>query len=182
MGVYDHPQFPFLKDEMRLIEQALREQKPILGVCLGSQLLAAALGAPVTKGKQKEIGWHPVTLSRESANDSLFSSVESPFMPLHWHGDVFDLPRDAVSLASSTLTRHQAFRYGPNAYGLLFHMEMTEPMIQEMVKTFKEELAQERLDGFEILAKTSQHLPLFQQIGQSLFRRWTDLIVRPNSP
>ena len=172
MGVYDHPQFPFLKQEMHLIEEALRAEKPILGICLGSQLLAAALGAPVTRGKQKEIGWLPVRLTKEAANNPLLAGAPASFTALHWHGDVFDLPRSTVPLASSDLTPHQAFRYGRSAYGFLFHMEITQPMLGTWVTTFADELRAERLDGARILAQSAQHLPALHQIARPLFSCW----------
>ena len=176
MGVYDHPQFPFLKQEMRLIEAALRAEKPILGICLGSQLLAAALGAPVTKGKQKEIGWHPVRLTTEALQDPLWQGTVPSFTALHWHGDVFELPSGAVGLASSNLTPHQAFRYGRNAYGFLFHMELTEPMLRAWVAAFADELRASHLDGAQILAQSATHLPALHQIARPSFSRWVSLI------
>src|SRR5262247_282272 len=109
MGVYESDRYPHLLDELRLIEDALRRERPLIGVCLGSQLVAAALGARVYPGGFKEIGWYPVELSTAAQDDPLFGDVPRRFTPLVWHGDVFDLPRGAVSLASSALTAHQAF-------------------------------------------------------------------------
>lgn len=112
MSVYEQGHYPFLKDEIGLIEETLGLGKPVLGVCLGSQLLAAALGAAVRPGNQKEIGWYPVRLSDARHRDPLFSSVEPMFTGYHWHGDIFDLPRGCTNLASSELTPCQAFRHG----------------------------------------------------------------------
>jgi GMP synthase (glutamine-hydrolysing) len=177
MGVYDHPRYPFLSDEMRLIEQALKEEKPILGVCLGSQLLAAALGAAVTPGERKEIGWHPVQLTQEAQADPLWSGIEPVFTGYHWHGDIFPLPEGAIPLARSKQTERQAFRYGRHANGFLFHMEVTEKIIGEMVETFSEELRESRIDGGEIIRKIPDHLPRLQEIGGIVFQRWAKLIV-----
>lgn len=176
MGVYDHPRYPFLSEEMRLIEQALKEEKPILGICLGSQLLAATLGAAVTPGKKKEIGWHSVQLTPEAQTDRLWSGIDPVFAAYHWHGDLFQLPEGAVLLARSAQTEHQAFRYGPNAYGFLFHMEVTEKIIGEMVEAFSEELRESRVDGGEIVGKAHDHLPPLQKIGGRVFERWAKLI------
>ncbi len=170
--------YPFLRDEIRLIEQALTEKKAILGVCLGSQLLAAVLGAKVAKGKQKEIGWYPVTLSRAAMADPLWKGIESPFTAYHWHGDIFELPRGVEALASSALTPCQAFRYGDHAYGFLFHMEVTEKIIEEMVDTFADELQEAGVDGQEIVGKLKDHLPELQRIGSLVFRRWARLVER----
>ena len=176
MGVYDGPRYPFLTDEMRLIGQALRAERPVLGVCLGSQLLAATLGARVTKGKQKEIGWHPVALAEAAGRDALWTGLDSPVVAYHWHGDVFALPRDAVSLAASDLTAHQAFRYGRGAYGLLFHMEITGQMIGDMVAEFTDELRAAGIDGRAIVDKAADYLPPLQAIGALVFQRWAALI------
>ena len=176
MGVYERDAYPFLADEMRLIEKALQAQVPILGVCLGSQLLAATLGAAVTKGQRKEIGWYPVTLADACKDDPLWSGAESPFTAYHWHGDVFELPSGATALASSAMTKHQAFRYDRNAYGFLFHMEVTTGMIRDMVNAFAEELREAKVDGKEILNRTAECLPPLQAIGQSVFQRWARLL------
>ncbi|TAK02722.1 MAG: amidotransferase [Candidatus Manganitrophaceae bacterium] len=176
MGVYDHPRYPFLSEEMRLIEQALKEEKPILGVCLGSQLLAATLGARVVPGERKEIGWYPVELSPEAGSDSLWKGIAPVFTAYHWHGDIFQLPDGAVPLVSSAQTERQAFRYGPNAYGFLFHMEVTEKIIREMVQTFSEELRENGLNEQEIIQKTPRHLPGLQRVGEVVFKRWATLV------
>lgn len=176
MGVYEEDRYPFLCDEIRLIEQAVKEDKAVLGVCLGSQLLAKALGARVTKGKKKEIGWYPVSLAEGATKDRLWTGVEPSFTAYHWHGDVFELPRGAELLASSASTPYQAFRYGGRAYGFLFHMEVTEKIITEMVRTFSEELKEEGIDGRQIATSSSDHLPALQKVGKMVFSRWVDLV------
>ncbi len=177
MGVYEQDLHPFLREELQLIESALRSERPVLGVCLGSQLLAAALGAQVKKNTSKEIGWYPVTLTPSGREDPLWSGAVPSFMGFHWHGDVFDLPRGAVSLASSALTPCQAFRYGRNAYGLLFHMEVTAEMIGAMVNTFQDELQHEGIDGRALTAEAEEHLGGLQQIGASVYQRWAALLA-----
>jgi GMP synthase (glutamine-hydrolysing) len=176
MGVYETDRFPFLNQEMKLIEAFLKAQKPILGVCLGSQLLAAALGATVRKGRKKEIGWFPVERTSASAQDRLWSGQPSRFVAYHWHGDLFDLPRGAVPLASSDITPVQSFCYGGLAYGILFHMEVTEGQIWKMLKEFAGEIQQENLDAEGILLQTGFLLPPLQQIGATIFRRWVELV------
>jgi GMP synthase (glutamine-hydrolysing) len=176
MSVYEHRRFPFLLDEQRLIEKALKADKPILGVCLGSQLLAATLGADVKKGRQKEIGWHPVTLTPAAAADTLWRELSSTFTAYHWHGDVYDLPQGAVLLAVSEMTPCQGFRYGPKAFGFLFHMEVTEKIIQNMVKEFSGELDAEKITAGSISAKVKDYLPELQALGGRVFRRWAKLL------
>ncbi|MGH9450617.1 MAG: type 1 glutamine amidotransferase [Terriglobia bacterium] len=176
MGVYEYERYPFIRGEMRLIENALREDTPVLGVCLGSQLLASTLGASVRRGKQKEIGWHRVTLSESSQRDSLLSGLDQSFMACHWHGDIFDSPANSTALASSEMTACQAFRYGANAYGFLFHMETTPAVLRGMVATFADELKQEGLEGGEIVREAEEHLPGLQKIGRQVFERWAELL------
>ena len=175
-SVYDQKQHPHLRDELRLIEDALSRGRPILGVCLGSQLLASALGARVYPGGRKEIGWNRVTLDTSARSDPLFSGRPKSFTAFHWHGDVFDVPQGAVPLASSSLTSTQAFRHGHNAYGLLFHMEVTFPLVRAMVETFADELTAAGLNGAAIKLNAHSHLPALQQIGAAVFEKWVALL------
>lgn len=175
MGVNEQDRFPFLCDEIRLIERALKENKPILGICLGSQLIASALGAGIKKGNHKEIGWHEIFLDKFASDDPLWKDVTSPFMAYHWHGDIFELPQGAVSLASSELTECQGFRYGKNTYGFLFHMEITDNIIRRMVAAFREEIIRTGLDEKLIELGIQTHLPKLQSLGMSVFNRWIAL-------
>ncbi|MFO1515077.1 MAG: DUF488 family protein [Verrucomicrobiota bacterium] len=176
MGVYEQDQFPFLRREIRLIQDAVNRQRPVLGVCLGSQLLAAALGASVTPGQRKEIGWHPVTLSRAAARDSLLHDLPESFTAFHWHGDVFQLPAKATSLAWSNLTEHQAFHFGESAYGFLFHLEVTEPLVKRMTRIFRAEMRQAGVSAESVLTGVPQHLLRLQDIGRAVFGRWAALV------
>lgn len=176
MGVYEEGRYPFLRQEIRLIQKALQQERPVFGICLGSQLLAAALGAKVTKGRAREIGWHEVRLTEAAMSDPLWAGMEPSFSAYHWHGDIFELPSGAVSLASSHLTEHQAFRWGRHAYGLLFHIETTEKIIEEMVKTFDDELRAIGMDGLEVIGKAKEHLPRLRGIGRIVFQRWAHFV------
>ena len=176
MGVYEQAKYPFLRDEMRLIESALKLGKPVLGVCLGSQLLAAVLGAEVRKGERKELGWHAVTLSEFAAQDPLFAGVRREFWPFHWHGDLFSLPKEAKGLASSKQTPCQAFRYDTNAYGVLFHLEVTWEQISQMLSDFAEELREAGGDAAEITAEIPRHLPVLREIAGQVFGRWASAL------
>ena len=122
---------PGLADELRLIEKALDRGTPLLGICLGSQLIAKALGAPVYRNAELEIGWEPVHLTDPGRRDRLFAGLESPSMFFHWHGETFDLPNGAEWLAWSEKTRHQAYRFGAKVYGLQFHPEVDAAMIAD---------------------------------------------------
>jgi GMP synthase-like glutamine amidotransferase len=122
---------PYLKQEIQLIVQAMERGQPVLGVCLGSQLMARALGAKVYRNPAKEIGWFEIHLTEAAAQDPLFSDFRESQMVFHWHGETFDLPPGATLLAYSDLCRHQAYRAGERAYGLQFHAEVTPEMIAD---------------------------------------------------
>ena len=116
MNVDQIDQYPFLTRDVQWIEQALSRELPLLGICLGSQLLAKTLGGRSIRTGRKEIGWYPVELSAAAADDPLFAQSGTRTV-FQWHGDTFDLPAGAVHLARSPLCENQAFRYGPTPTG-----------------------------------------------------------------
>lgn len=124
IGIYETEDYPFLKDEIALLKQRLAADKPTLGICLGAQLIAYALGAKVYAGHQKEIGWSPLSLSLRP--NQVLSPLLNNVHVLHWHGDTFDLPENAALLASSDIYTNQAFEVGNNILALQFHIETTE--------------------------------------------------------
>jgi GMP synthase (glutamine-hydrolysing) len=131
MNVDETDKHPFLADEIRWLQQAVDVQLPVLGVCLGSQLLAKALGAKVRPNRIKEIGWYDIELTAAARTDRLLSDSQPVERVFQWHGDTFDLPDGAVHLARSVQCEQQAFRYGPSAYGFQFHIEMTAPIVED---------------------------------------------------
>lgn len=177
MGVYETERYPHLGQEINLIKEAIRERVPVLGICLGSQLLAAALGARVRPGPGKELGWHAVELSPQAADDELFRGVPRAFEPFHWHGDVFDLPTGAVPLARSALTELQAFRFGADAYGFLFHLEATAPQVAAMTTAFAAELEDAKVDGAAIVGKSRHALKRLEPVTTQVFGRWIEMIT-----
>ncbi len=128
----------YLKDEEKLIQSALARNIPILGICLGSQLLAKAAGGRVYKGSRKEIGWYPVELTDDGMND-IFKGLKKNITVFQWHGDTYDLPKNAVTLAKSELYPVQAFKVG-SAVGIQFHVEVSKSMIMDWINQYKFEL------------------------------------------
>ena len=120
---------PHLAVEMRCIEQALQLGIPVLGICLGAQLLAHTLGANVRPGDEWEIGWYDLHPASAAVADALFQHLDAPQPVFQWHGYTFDLPSGAVRLASSDAVENQAFRYNHNAYGFQFHLELDQRLI-----------------------------------------------------
>ena len=122
---------PWLRQELQLISEAVERRQPLLGVCLGAQLIAKALGARVYKNPVKEIGWFDIHLTEVAARDPLFAGIGPTETVFHWHGETFDLPPGAEWLAWSEACRNQAFRASPGVYGLQFHLEVTPAMIED---------------------------------------------------
>ena len=181
MGVYDEAEYPFLRDEHRFLTRVLAQGVPLLGICLGSQLLAKALGARVYRNPHKEIGWYTVGLTPAGAADPLFAGLTSPVPVFQWHGDAFDLPAGATSLASSPLCTHQAFRYGDRVYGLLFHLELTPDIIHSWIAAFHDELTsvQGTIDAAHMVAEMPHRCVEYQQVGSRVFANLVEHVWEP---
>lgn len=143
MGVYDEAVYPWLKEEKDFIKKIIAENKPVLGICLGAQLIAEVIGGKVYKNKQKEIGFFPVSFLKEAKESPLFSFMPSQMTVFHWHGDTFDLPEGAVNIASSVVTKNQAFVYKEKVVGLQFHFEVDEKAVMEMTTDAGDELVKD---------------------------------------
>jgi GMP synthase-like glutamine amidotransferase len=139
MGVHDEAQYPWLTAEKQLIEQTVLAGKPVLGVCLGAQLLADVLGAGVYRNQQKEIGWFPVRRAPLAAVAETLRSLPAEFVPFHWHGDTFQLPAGALHMAESAGCRNQAFECGL-AWGLQFHLEATPTSVEALIRNCAAEI------------------------------------------
>ncbi len=140
MGVYDEKKYSWLAAEKQFIKQTIEAGKTVIGICLGSQLLAEVLGAKVYANDNKEIGWFPIELSLEATKNKLFAGINSPMMVFHWHGDTFDLPQNAIHLAHSEVCKNQAFLYSKKVLGLQFHLEMSETTLKKMIENGRSEL------------------------------------------
>ncbi len=174
MSAYEEARFPWIKKELLVIGEALRQKKPILGICLGAQMLAKAAGAKVHPGHTKEIGWAPIRL------DDWFYKRNPVFFQLdpkkehkvfHWHSDTFDIPTQGYRLAWNDTYPNQAFCIQGNAIGIQFHPEMT----LEMVKSWCESTAGQMdatssgYDTQKILAESATHLPELKEIAHKIF-------------
>lgn len=132
MGVYDEAVYPWLSGEKEFIRQIISQNKPVLGICLGAQLISEVLGAKVWKNDQREIGFFPVT-----GDGNLFPTE---FTAFHWHGDTFGIPAGAKHLASSRATENQAFIYQSNVLALQFHLETTEESLMSLYENGRDEI------------------------------------------
>jgi len=137
MSANDETVLPWLAPEIALVGDAVASEKIVLGVCLGAQIIAKALGAKVYKGAQKEIGWFPV---RAETAHALFDGLPGQFMAFHWHGETFDLPAKAGRLASTPVTANQAFAVGKKVLGLQFHMEATKESVNALIENAADEI------------------------------------------
>jgi GMP synthase-like glutamine amidotransferase len=175
MGAYEEDSHPWLGPEKRLIAEAVAAGRPFWGVCLGAQLLAAALGARVEPGPSPEIGLQTVTLTGAAHADPVFAPAPRSFKALQWHGDTYSLPEGAIRLAGSARYEQQAFALGP-AYGLQFHLEVDGPLAESWMEipAYVDEL--EQLGGpgaparmlAQVRAAEADTVPL----ARSLFARW----------
>ena len=173
MSVNQHDLYPHLKTEVALIQDAIEQGIPILGICLGAQLIAKALGAEVHPNPVKEIGWYDITPTPEGQNDPLMSPFGGTRQIFQWHGDTFGLPEDAVHLASSPTCPNQAFRYGEHVYGFQFHLEVDAPLIHNWLDraAYQQELitAQGPDAPARIRTETSEHIENATLLGEEVF-------------
>lgn len=140
MGVNDEAVIPWIATEKRLIRESIAAGKKVLGVCLGAQLIASALGARVYPNAEREIGWFEIRRTSAAAGHPLGSALPERYKVFHWHGDTFDLPPGAVHLAESDACKHQAFAVGTNVLAFQFHMEMTPEWAAKLIDGCRDEL------------------------------------------
>ena len=170
VGVYETRSYPFLVDEMQLLKERLAADRPTLGICLGAQIMAAALGAGVAPGDEKEIGFAPLTLTEAGAAGPLAHLTDTPV--LHWHGDRFEMPAGAERLAETAACDHQAFALGPNILGLQFHPEADGERIERWLIGHACELAAAGIDPCVLRAEAARHGAALRDAGQLMFSQW----------
>jgi GMP synthase (glutamine-hydrolysing) len=172
IGVYETDDYPFLASEIALIEYRLSRELPTVGICLGSQLMAKALGSRVFKGPVKEIGWGTVDLTEEGGSSCLKALEGDDAVVLHWHGDTFDLPEGATRLASNRNYENQAFAYGRNALALQFHLEADPRQLEEWYVGHAVELASAQVSVADLRAATQRHANGLTLRASQVFGGW----------
>ncbi len=179
MNCDESARYPHLTTEIELIQEAIASGKPVLGICLGAQLVARALGARVSKNPVKEIGWYDLRPTEAGKSDPLFRALATRQKIFQWHGDTFEIPDGATHLATSPDCRNQAFRFGDYVYGLQFHLEVDEPMIRRWLHTPLNARQIEDLGGKEfidnVLRETHECIGESIALGDRIFTEFIHL-------
>jgi GMP synthase (glutamine-hydrolysing) len=181
IGVYEDDSYPFIRDELRLLERRLAADRPSLGICLGAQLMAKALGARVYPGTGKEVGWAPLTLTEAGHTSSLTHLAPEKTEVLHWHGDTFDLPEGATRLASTPRYPNQAFAQG-KSLGLQFHIEVTARGLERWFIGHACEIA--ATDGVDVAGlrrDTARWAPHLERQGALCLDAWLGEATAPSA-
>lgn len=173
ISVNDGEMFPFIVTELDLLRQRIAADKPTLGICLGAQLIASALGADVYSGESKEIGWYPLNLTEAGKNSALRYLDAVHCSMLHWHGETFDLPDGAVLLASSERYENQAFRYGENILALQFHPEITQRSMEKwFIGHIGEIMQTEGVSVAQLRRESQRFANQLEMQGELFFNSW----------
>jgi GMP synthase (glutamine-hydrolysing) len=183
MNADQYDAFPHLQWEVGAIARAVEAGMPVLGICLGAQLIARAFGAKVNRRRALEIGWYDVAPSVDAADDPVLGALAASQPLFQWHEDMLDLPDDAVHLASSAICENQAFRIGNNVYGFQFHLEVDQPLIERWlnVPVHRAELSDLRgqIDANVIRQETSLYIDRSRALGEAVFSRFIDVFDLP---
>lgn len=171
VGAYEEEAYPFLSEEIDILQQRLAAGRPTMGICLGAQLIARAAGARVYPGPAREIGFSPIALS-DAGRTSCLSPFSKDPMTLHWHGDTFDLPDGAERLASTAICENQAFAIGPNVIGFQFHPEASAQNIEKWLIGHAHELATAGIDIPRLRAEAAIHGSALERKAHSVAADW----------
>jgi GMP synthase-like glutamine amidotransferase len=177
MNVYEEDAFPYLKQVDRLIKEAVRKSLPVLGACLGGQLIAKALGAPVTHSPVQEIGWYRMKLTAAGVRSPFFSDLPGDFPVFQWHGDTFALPGSASHLAATGDCANQAFSVEPCTLAVQFHLEITPGIIHDWFRTWAEDIEEFHGPGGKekLEAETASIWKGYNPIASRILRNWIEL-------
>lgn len=170
IGANDVHDYPFLRDEIELLQDRIRAERPTLGICLGAQLMARAMGAEVRPAPAKEIGWAPVTLTAAGRASCL--EPLGPLPLLHWHGDMFDIPAGAERLAATPVCPNQAFSVGATQLALQFHPEVTAGGMERWYIGHAHELAAAGIEISRLRSDSRRHGPALETRGAQMLRSW----------
>lgn len=177
MSAYEKDSHPWLSHAEELIRATAAAGRPFLGMCLGAQLLAGALGGRVFPNVSKEIGLFDLRFTPAAEQDPLWKGHAAGLQPVHWHGDTFTLPPGAVLLASSAITENQLFRTGAALYGFQFHLEIDLPLLTSMVAGDVDALRENGVDPDSFMAAGKAALPAVEPVARIVFNRWADLLA-----
>ena len=174
IGVYETEDYPFLSDEITLLKARLSKNLPTIGICLGAQLIAHALGARVYAGHQKEIGWSVLDI-RYATKNILLPLTDTPV--LHWHGDTFDLPQNAVLLASSDIYSNQAFQYGEKILALQFHLEVAADSLEKWLIGHTGELRKAKINIPALRADNQNYAAALETAAEVMIKDFLKIIA-----
>lgn len=181
MNVYEEDKHPFLIKENSILKEALARRIPVLGICLGAQLLAKACGARVSKSPVKEIGWYKILQTPDAKHDRLFSGLREELSVFEWHEDTFELPAGGILLAEGSTCRNQAFRIGDNAYGIQFHIEVTPEMIETWISHYTKDGQPSQAAAFEMLRKSRENNNQFYRQARKIYLNFSEMIGVPRA-
>lgn len=183
MNVDQLHEHPHIETEMRLIGEAIERKMPVLGICLGAQLIAKTLGAKVYPNREKEIGWYDLSVTNAGHHDRLFRHFHKTERIFQWHGDTFDIPRGALRLARADTCQNQAFRYHDNVYALQFHLEVDEPLIERWLRVpqHRREIEELRgkIDPEKIREETPRRIERLKTLSDRTFAEFVGLFGLP---
>jgi len=178
ISVNDAEMFPFLLTEIQILKQRIADDKPTLGICLGAQLIASALGARIFPAAEKEIGWFDLSINPTGMQTPLKYLGADYCSMLHWHGETFELPEAAILLASSDQCQNQAFSYGSNILALQFHPEITQAAMEKwFIGHFAEIMQTANIDVVGLRSDTKQYAGRFEVQSELFFNDWLNKVV-----
>jgi GMP synthase (glutamine-hydrolysing) len=176
IGAHDEALFPHLTPLLAMLEKRIAAGLPTIGICLGAQLIARALGAKVYRAKQKELGWNALTLTDAGRASALrhFEAGGQPTPVLHWHGDTFDLPDGATRLAFTDACENQAFAWGEHVLGLQCHPEILVDRFESWLVAYSAEVAESSTDVLTLRADAARHGPGLERAARVMFAEWLE--------